>query len=162
MKMAENNQKVDLLALENQFCFALYSANLAMTKTYKSLLEQLDLTYPQYLVMLVLWQQDAAASPLTVKEIGHALHLDSGTLTPLLKRMETAGLILRQRSKEDERQVNIVLSDAGRQLKQRAQEVPQRVLCASGASVAHLSRLRNDLNTLRDTLNLADPNPPSP
>ena len=101
------------LALDAQLCFALYSASLAMTKLYKPLLDRLGLTYPQYLVMLVLWEEDA----MSVKEIGERLFLDSGTLTPLLKRLEAAGLVKRTRSTEDERQVIVALTPQGEGLK---------------------------------------------
>ncbi len=143
----------DLLALDKQFCFALYSASLAMTKAYKPLLEALGLTYPQYLVMLVLWQQDGAS----VKQIGQQLMLDSGTLTPLLKRMESAGLIARRRNAQDERSVDIHLSAAGKALKQQAQQVPLQILCASGQNVAQLGQLRSDLLIVRDALNQSEP-----
>ncbi|MBW8902225.1 MAG: MarR family transcriptional regulator, partial [Massilia sp.] len=103
---------VNMLALENQFCFALYSASHAMTKTYKPLLDRLGLTYPQYLVMLVLWEQDG----ILVKDIGARLFLDSGTLTPLLKRLEASGMLERNRDPLDERQVRISLSEEGRAL----------------------------------------------
>src|SRR3954462_10871670 len=103
-----------LLHLDNQLCFALYSASLAMTKLYKPLLDELGLTYPQYLVMLVLWERDG----LTVSEIGERLSLDSGTLTPLLKRLEAAELVSRIRDTDDERRVHIRLTAAGRRLKQ--------------------------------------------
>ena len=109
-------QKIDpdqALLLDNQLCFALYSASLAMTKLYKPLLDELGLTYPQYLAMLVLWERDG----LTVSELGERLSLDSGTLTPLLKRLEAAGLIARIRAVEDERRVHITLTAAGRKLK---------------------------------------------
>src|SRR3954465_5246655 len=102
----------DMLALDNQFCFALYSASLAMTKTYKPFLDTLGLTYPQYLVMLVLWQQD----DVLVKTIGELLFLDSGTLPPLLKRLEASSLITRTRDDIDERQVRITLTKQGRAL----------------------------------------------
>lgn len=149
--MALNSKKIgnNYLALDQQFCFALYSASLAMTKTYKPLLEQLGLTYPQYLVMLVLWQEDG----ILVKEIGEALFLDSGTLTPLLKRLEAAQLVRRQRDPQDERQVRIYLSDQGRALKQAAQEVPQQILCASGQDAQQLGELRQQLKKVRDDLN---------
>src|SRR5476651_2906520 len=114
-----------LLHLDQQMCFALYSANLALHKVYRKLLGQLDLTYPQYLVMLVLWQRDE----VTVSEIGDKLFLDSATLTPLLKRLETAGFLLRRRAKADERQVIITLTDTGRQLKEKAQGIPEAVMC---------------------------------
>src|SRR6266852_5098521 len=113
-----------MLALENQFCFALYSASLAMTKTYKPFLKSLGLTYPQYLVMLVWWQQD----DVLVKEIGQQLFLDSGTLTPLLKRLEASSLITRTRDDIDERQVRIMLTKEGRALKKKAQDIPLKVL----------------------------------
>src|SRR4051812_15023003 len=131
----------DMLALDNQFCFALYSASHAMTKTYKPMLDHLGLTYPQYLVMLVLWEQDA----ILVKEIGARLFLDSGTLTPLLKRLEANGLVSRNRDPHDERQVRIVLSPQGRALRKAAQEIPEQVLCASGQQVAALSKMRAEL-----------------
>ena len=139
---------VNLLALENQFCFALYSASHAMTKTYKPLLDRLGLTYPQYLVMLVLWEQDG----ILVKDIGARLFLDSGTLTPLLKRLEASGMLERNRDPLDERQVRISLSDAGRALKEQAMAIPEQVLCASGQAVEALGRLRSDLSTVRDDL----------
>lgn len=136
------------LALDQQFCFALYSASLAMTKTYKPLLDQLGLTYPQYLVMLVLWEQDG----ILVKDIGEALFLDSGTLTPLLKRLEASQLLHRQRDSQDERQVRIHLSQQGQELKQAALEIPQKILCASGQDGKQLAELRQQLKKVRDDL----------
>lgn len=141
-------QPFDPLALENQFCFALYSASLAMTKTYKPFLEKLGLTYPQYLVMLVLWQKD----DVLVKAIGEKLFLDSGTLTPLLKRLESSSLIQRTRDEADERQVRITLTKEGRALKKKAQCIPHDVLCASGQSHEVLQRLRTQLSAIRDDL----------
>ncbi len=138
----------NMLALDKQLCFALYSASLAMTKTYKPLLDKIGLTYPQYLVMLVLWQED----DLLVKSIGEKLFLDSGTLTPLLKRLEASGLILRTRDLEDERQVRITLTREGRALKRRAQDIPSQVLCASGQPVQALASLRAQLALIRDDL----------
>ena len=138
----------DMLALDKQFCFALYSASLAMTKTYKPLLDKLGLTYPQYLVMLVLWQEDG----LLVKAIGEKLYLDSGTLTPLLKRLEASGFILRERDPDDERQVRITLTREGRALKRRAQEIPRQVLCASGQSEQAVASLRAQLALVRNSL----------
>lgn len=137
-----------MLALDNQLCFALYSASLAMTKTYKPLLDKIGLTYPQYLVMLVLWQEEN----LLVKSIGEKLFLDSGTLTPLLKRLEASGLILRTRDLQDERQVRITLTREGRALKRRAQDIPSQVLCASGQPVDALVSLRSQLALIRDDL----------
>ncbi len=139
---------IDVLALENQFCFALYSASHAMTKTYKPLLDRLGLTYPQYLVMLVLWEQDG----VLVKDIGARLFLDSGTLTPLLKRLEAGGLLERNRDPHDERQVRISLTGAGRALRSAAQAIPEQVLCASGQQLSALGRLRSELSTVRDDL----------
>jgi MarR family transcriptional regulator, organic hydroperoxide resistance regulator len=141
-----------MLALDNQFCFALYSASLAMTKAYKPLLDNLGLTYPQYLAMLVLWQEEG----LLVKDIGEKLFLDSGTLTPLLKRLEAAGLIARTRDEKDERQVRITLTPEGRALKRRARTIPEQVMCASGQSAQALGALRNQLSLLRDSLTNAN------
>lgn len=138
----------DPLSLDNQFCFALYSASLAMTKTYKPFLDKLGLTYPQYLVMLVLWQQDG----VLVKAIGEKLFLDSGTLTPLLKRLEASTLIERKRDEADERQVRITLTREGRALKKKAQSIPHRILCASGQPHSALINLREQLAAIRDDL----------
>ncbi|MDW5417762.1 MarR family transcriptional regulator [Iodobacter sp. CM08] len=140
---------LDLLSLDKQLCFSLYSASLAMTKAYKPLLEKIGLTYPQYLVMLVLWQHDN----ILVKDIGEALFLDSGTLTPLLKRMESAALLTRQRDKTDERQVRITLTADGKALKEAAQMIPVQLLCASGQSTETLMQLRSQLSQIRDDLN---------
>lgn len=140
---------LDLLSLDKQLCFSLYSASLAMTKAYKPLLEKIGLTYPQYLVMLVLWQHDN----ILVKDIGEALFLDSGTLTPLLKRMESAALLTRQRDKTDERQVRITLTANGKALKEAAQMIPVQLLCASGQSTETLMQLRSQLIQIRDDLN---------
>ena len=137
-----------MLALDNQFCFALYSASHAVTRTYKPLLDQLGLTYPQYLVMLVLWEQDG----ILVKDIGARLFLDSGTLTPLLKRLEANGLIDRNRDQQDERQVRISLRPAGRALRASALPIPEQLLCASGKQAAALGRLRAELSAVRDDM----------
>src|SRR5581483_6898380 len=116
-----------LLRLDNQICFAVYSAAHAFNRVYKPLLDRLGLTYPQYLVMLVLWERDG----VPLKEIGERLHLDSGTLTPLLKRLEQAGLVKRTRSTEDERQVLIGLTAQGNGLKDKARAVPPSILAAA-------------------------------
>ncbi|NJC44570.1 MarR family winged helix-turn-helix transcriptional regulator [Xanthomonas arboricola] len=137
-----------LLQLDNQLCFALYSANLAMHKLYRGLLKTLDLTYPQYLVLLVLWQTDGRS----VSEIGERLYLDSATLTPLLKRLQAAGLVTRTRAASDERQVIIALTDAGRALRVKAGAVPEQVLCASACSLDELRQLKQQLETLRSNL----------
>jgi len=136
------------LLLDNQVCFALYSASLAMTKLYKPLLAELGLTYPQYLAMLVLWESDG----LSVSELGQRLSLDSGTLTPLLKRLEAAGLVSRVRAVEDERRVHIHLSAAGRKLKARAAKVPGCVLAASRCSLPELLQLTTQIRKLRERL----------
>jgi DNA-binding MarR family transcriptional regulator len=136
------------LQLENQLCFALYSASLAMTKVYKPLLAGLGLTYPQYLVLLVLWQETG----LTVSQLGERLYLDSGTLTPLLKRLEGAGLVTRLRDVADERQVRINLTAAGRALKSRAAAVRACVLRASRSSAPELLSLLQDVKALRTRL----------
>lgn len=145
---AKTPDSSELLALDNQLCFALYSASLAMTKTYKPLLDKLGLTYPQYLVMLVLWERD----DMLVKEIGERLFLDSGTLTPLLKRLQSAALIIRTRDQADERQVRITLSAKGKALQQQARDIPLQVLCASGQSPAALRDLRRQLSHVRNQL----------
>ena len=136
------------LLLDNQLCFALYSTSLAMTKLYKPLLEEMGLTYPQYLVMLVLWEQDDMA----VSELGSRLYLDSGTLTPLLKRMEVAGVLTRRRSTDDERRVHIVLTEAGRKLKSRAARIPGCVLQAAQCPLPELVSLTQQVQALRERL----------
>jgi DNA-binding MarR family transcriptional regulator len=139
------------LMLGNQLCFAIYSTAHAFNRVYKPLLERLGLTYPQYLVMLVLWERDG----LPVKDIGERLFLDSGTLTPLLKRLEAAELIKRTRSTEDERQVLIALTSRGQALREKARSVPQAILAASACSVTELAAMKNGLIALRDQLNAA-------
>ena len=136
------------LLLDNQLCFALYSASLAMTKVYKPLLDDLGLTYPQYLAMLVLWERDG----LTVSELGERLFLDSGTLTPLLKRLEALGLVARIRAVEDERRVHITLTAAGRKLKVRAAKIPGCVLSATQCSIPELVSLTQQVQALRARL----------
>ena len=113
------------LRLENQLCFALYSATNAMIRAYRPWLEQLDLTYPQYLALLVLWQEDG----VSVKQLGEQLHLDSGTLTPLLKRLEAKGLVTRGRRENDERVRVLVLTEAGQALRQQAAQIPEAMRC---------------------------------
>ncbi len=139
----------DPLLLANQLCFAVYSTAHAIGRVYKPVLDALGLTYPQYLVMLILWERDG----LSVKDIGQRLQLDSGTLTPLLKRLEQAGLVARQRDPADERQVRITLTPKGVALRTRATAAPERMLCASGRPAADLQALKADLIRLRDRLN---------
>jgi DNA-binding MarR family transcriptional regulator len=131
------------LRLENQLCFALYAASGLVTRAYRPLLEPLGLTYPQYLAMLVLWERGAA----TVGELGEALELDSGTLTPLLKRLEAAGYVARRRDPADERRVIVDLTEAGQALKERAAEVPAALACKLGLPLDEIIELRT---TLRD------------
>jgi DNA-binding MarR family transcriptional regulator len=136
------------LLLDNQLCFALYSTSLAMTKLYKPLLEALALTYPQYLVMLVLWEQD----DVSVSALGERLFLDSGTLTPLLKRMEAADLLVRTRSSLDERRVHLSLSAAGRKLQARATKVPACLASTVKFSLPELTTLTKKIQALRRRL----------
>ncbi len=137
-----------VLQLDHQLCFALYSASLAMTKLYKPLLDAIGLTYPQYLVMLVLWERDG----MTVSELGERLFLDSGTLTPLLKRLEHSGFLARQRDPQDERRVRITLTPGGRALRDEAERIPACLLQRSRASLAELQALTRQIQTLRDSL----------
>jgi DNA-binding MarR family transcriptional regulator len=138
--------------LDDQLCFALYSTGLAMNKVYRKLLKNLDLTYPQYLVMLVLWEKDE----VTVSEIGARLFLDSATLTPLLKRLEAAGLLTRTRSATDERQVVVALSDAGRVMSKEAAAIHDNVLCATACTPGELAGMKQSLNMLRTKLANSD------
>ncbi|PVZ09221.1 MULTISPECIES: MarR family winged helix-turn-helix transcriptional regulator [unclassified Pseudomonas] len=138
----------DPLLLDNQLCFALYSTSLMMTKVYKPLLQAMGLTYPQYLTMLVLWERDG----LTVGEISNRLLTDPGSLTPLLKRLESEGLLSRTRSKEDERVVLVNLTEAGRQLKAKAQSVPGCIVEATGSDVEDLQQMQEQLLGLRKQL----------
>ncbi|WP_341889842.1 MarR family transcriptional regulator [Variovorax sp. YR752] len=143
----------DWQQLDNQLCFALYSASLAMTRLYKPLLEPLGLTYPQYLALLVLWERDG----LGVGELGERLYLDSGTLTPLLKRMESSGWLSRARAADDERRVLVHLTAEGRALKRRAASVPRELAAATGCSADELVALTRRLQQLRTQLLEADP-----
>jgi MarR family transcriptional regulator, organic hydroperoxide resistance regulator len=136
------------LLLDNQLCFALYSASLAMTRLYKPLLAELGLTYPQYLALLVLWERDG----LMVSELGERLSLDSGTLTPLLKRLEGLGLVARIRDVNDERRVHITLTAAGRKLKSRAAKVPGCILDATQCTIPELVSLTQQVQALRQRL----------
>jgi DNA-binding MarR family transcriptional regulator len=141
------------LYLDNQLCFAVYSASLAMTKAYKPLLSALGLTYPQYLVLLVLWEQDG----LQVSALGERLYLDSGTLTPLLKRMEAAGWLTRQRSTADERRVQVTLTPEGQALKVQAGCVPIQMAQAVACDMTELRHLTQELHALRNRLQAQPP-----
>ena len=136
------------LRLDRQLCFALYAASRAVTQAYIPLLAPLGLTYPQYLVMLVLWETDAQK----VKELGEALRLDSGTLTPLLKRMEAAGFVTRKRDVADERVVRVHLTAKGRALATKAAAVPEALACKLGSTRAEIGRLRQELVDLTTRL----------
>jgi DNA-binding MarR family transcriptional regulator len=136
------------LLLDEQLCFALYSTTHAMNKLYRRVLQRLGLTYPQYLVMMILWEGDG----LTVSEIGERLFLDSATLTPLLKRLESMGLLARERSAADERQVVVSLTKEGRVLKRTAAEVPEAVFCAAQCSPEELRAIKGGLERLRANL----------
>lgn len=138
----------DQLKLDNFICFALYTANHAMNRVYKPLLDALGLTYPQYLVMVSLWEEDGQ----TVGGLGDKLFLESSTLTPLLKRLEAAGYIGRARSREDERVVVVRLSEEGRRLKEKALVVPGCIADATGRSAADLNRLQAEIVALREAL----------
>jgi DNA-binding MarR family transcriptional regulator len=134
--------------LDDQLCFALYAAGLAMNKVYRKLLRKLDLTYPQYLVMLVLWERDG----VTVSSIGARLFLDSATLTPLLKRLEAAGLVARRRAAQDERQVVVSLTAAGQAMREDAAAIQEGVLCAAACPPGELLALKGQLELLRGKL----------
>jgi len=139
-----------LLPVPDMLCFALYSAAHAMQRRYAPLLEKLGLTYPQYLTLSALWAQGAEG--LTVGQIGKLLHLESNTLTPLLKRMEVQGLLSRQRSAKDERQVAVRLTAKGRALAEQAAPVPGCFLQSTGMSVQEATALRDEVTALRDRL----------
>ena len=134
----------DHLLLDQQLCFALYAASRSITGLYRPLLEPMGLTYPQYLVMLVLWEQDG----LTVRELGQRLQLDSGTLTPLLKRLQLAGLVSRQRRSEDERVVDVSLTPSGHALREQANDIPACLAQRLELSLDQMQRLRDELKQL--------------
>lgn len=142
----------DAPRLDRQVCFALYSASRAATAVYRPMLDELGLTYPQYLVMLVLWEEE----PRTVRGLGKELGLDSGTLSPLLKRLEGMKMLERRRSAEDERRVEVFLTEAGRALSARAVAVPQQLAAAAGLTGDELERLRETLSKLSTTLQNAN------
>jgi len=146
MKDSDNNNH---LRLENQVCFALYSTSNALTRAYRPFLEKLDLTYLQYMVMIVLWQEQS----ISVKGLGEQLNLDSGTLTPLLKRLDAKELVLRQRSSEDERIRIISLTDKGRALEEIAETIPEQMVCKMGIPVDELQILQGLCNKLLARIN---------
>ncbi len=134
----KNNSDSPQLLLKNQVCFSLYSASNAMIRAYRPLLNALDLTYPQYLAMMVIWEKNG----INVKDLGHDLHLDSGTLTPLLKRLESKGIVTRERSKEDERIRLVFLTKQGIELKNKALSVPNGIFCKSQLQLEELQQLK--------------------
>lgn len=139
------------LLLDQQLCFALYAASRSVTSLYRPLLEPLGLTYPQYLVMLVLWEQDG----LTVRELGQRLQLDSGTLTPLLKRLQAAELVTRQRRQEDEREVDIRLTDTGLALREKASGIPECLAQCMQLPFDQMQTLRDELKRLTRQIQLS-------
>ena len=145
--MAEPQTSVSLTpVLDGQICFALYNASRAITAHYRGLLAPLGLTYPQYLVMLVLWQ----TGPLTVTRLGDQLQLDSGTLSPLLRRLQTAGLIDRARRPDDERSVQVSLTAGGAALHARAAHIPERICASTGLGLNEIDTLRRQINELAE------------
>ncbi len=134
----------ELLKLDNQLCFTLYAASRIITARYRPLLLELGLTYPQYITMLVLWE----SSNLSVSEIGERLILDSGTLTPLLKKLESSGLIERRRDSADERRVIVSLTAKGTELKHQAASIPEKLICGTGLSLHQITELRKKINEL--------------
>lgn len=144
-----NSSSVDSLKLDSQLCFKLYAASRAVIRGYKPMLDQLGLTYSQYLAMLVLWEwQQSAPEQPTVKALGERLALDSGTLTPLLKRLEQLQLVQRQRSARDEREVHLSLTPQGQALRDQVGPLKARLLCDSGVDLDRLNELRNGLDQL--------------
>ncbi|GAA3760555.1 MarR family winged helix-turn-helix transcriptional regulator [Salinactinospora qingdaonensis] len=142
----------ETLHLQRQLCFAVHAASRAFDALYRPLLSELGLTYPQYLAMLALWEHRS----LTVTELGSALRLDSGTLSPLLKRMESTGLVVRERSRSDERSVRVSLTPSGAALKERARTVPATILTATGMAPDEIATLRAALTQLTAALDAAD------
>ena len=136
------------LSLDNQLCFALYSTSLAMTQMYKELLQPVGLTYPQYTIMLILWEQDGVA----LKHIAERLGQKSGSLTPVIKRMESDGLIQRVRGKEDDRTLSIELTGKGRKLRQKCLKINQCIVEACDLPLTNLADLRDNLKRLRQNL----------
>ena len=139
----------EALRLDDQLCFALYAASRAMTAAYQPLLQSLGITYPQYLVLLVLWEEDR----VTVGRLGERLQLDSGTLSPLLKRLEANGFVRRERSLDDERLVDVTLTPAGRRLERKAQCIPERLFSSTGMTEQEAADLRDAVRHLTDALN---------
>ena len=145
--------KDETLKLENQLCFRLYSLTKLMNRHYSPVLKNLGITYSQYLVMLVLWENNNTTSAISVKQLGEKLDLDSGTLSPLLKRLEKHALVNRVRNNEDERSVEIKLTNLGCQLKSQAQNIPAQMFSVTGMSVEEVQGLNSQLDNLLATMN---------
>ncbi len=145
------SDKEELLKLDNQLCFSLYCASRAIIRAYKPLLDRLGITYTQYITLLVLWEQDS----ISVNRLGKRLTLDSGTLTPLLKKMEKSKLIARTRNPKDERQINISLTEKGKKLKNKAMEIPEQMLCKLPSDINEVFALRDSLKELNKHLEKA-------
>jgi DNA-binding MarR family transcriptional regulator len=142
----------DVLALDNQLCFALYAANRAVTARYRPLLAELNLTYPQYLVMLVLWEAAQEGNVVRVSDLGNRLRLDSGTLTPLLKRLAERELVTRQRNTPDERVVTVAPTETGMAMRRQARAIPERLLCGTGIDQERIVALREELRSVLSLL----------
>ncbi len=140
--MSKDNKKYECLKLDHQLCFPLYAAAREIVNRYKPVLEELDLTYTQYITMLVMWEHEC----ISVRDMGKLLYLDSGTLTPLLKKLEQKGLVERKRDTEDERLLNVTLTEAGKAMKEKAVEVPQKIACTLNISKEEAVTLYNILN----------------
>tara|TARA_R110001592_G_scaffold127070_1_gene338591 strand:+ start:3793 stop:4236 length:444 start_codon:yes stop_codon:yes gene_type:complete len=141
--------KADVLSFDKQICFSLYSAANAMVRAYRPLLQNLDLTYLQYIVMMVLWEKEG----ISISSLGNKLHLDSGTLTPLLKRLESKGLVLRKVSQKDERVKSLFLTESGKLLKKQASKIPEKILCKTNVPYEELQQLKQQCDALLSCLN---------
>ncbi|WP_300347524.1 MarR family transcriptional regulator [Clostridium sp.] len=140
--------KYDSLKLENQLCFRLYASSREVIKKYKPILDEYNLTYTQYLTMLVLWEEEK----VTVKGIGQKLHLDSGTLTPLIKKLEKMNLVMKYRSADDDRVVIVELTEEGKELKEKIVDVPKKAFCSLGLEKEDVIKLRKNLDDLLEVL----------
>lgn len=150
---AQDLESLPELHLDNQLCFSLYSLSRLVTQSYTPLLKPLDLTYPQYLVMLVLWQfWEEGEQKLAINQLTERLKLDTGTVTPLLKRMEAKELLIRQRSEKDERMVMVSLSEKGRELRAQARKVPNALMCNSKVNAEQIGELRESLKAMLSVL----------
>lgn len=144
----KGSKKETYLCLDDQVCFALYSASNAMGRAYQPMLKALDLTYLQYIVMMVLWEKQS----INVKELGQKMHLDSGTLTPLLKRLEAKGFVSRTRSQEDERIRIIAVTEQGSQLREKVKGIPTKMMAMSKMNLEQLQKLKKECEQLLDNL----------